>query len=150
MIAAVAVSPEEGTRIVDSGPPERDDSRKAARKQAHLSRMAMEVAGVLRQVLHGPKGEVRGLLLEDGRVGRFPSHAAEDLVSLLVPGTRLLLRGDGSRPPTAPSSRSERSAGHPMTCGVSTQRPPRTSTISCASTIGSTASLMRRTRPEQN
>jgi hypothetical protein len=95
MIAAVAVSPEEGTRIVDSGPSERDHSRKAARKQAHVSRTAMEVAGVLRHVLHGPKGEVRGLLLEDGRGGRFPPHAAKELASLLVPGTQLLLRGDG-------------------------------------------------------
>jgi hypothetical protein len=95
MIAAVTVSPAEGTRIVDGGPPERDEPHKMARKRAHASRTAMEVAGVLRQVLHGPKGEARGLLLEDGRVGRFPPHAAEDLMSLLVPGTQLLLRGDG-------------------------------------------------------
>jgi hypothetical protein len=95
MIAAVAVVPEEGPPIVDGGPPKDGDARKAARKGAHAARSTMDVAGVLRQVLHGPKGEVRGLLLEDGRAGRFPPHAAEGLASMLKPGSHLLLRGEG-------------------------------------------------------
>jgi hypothetical protein len=95
MIAAVAVTPEAGGCIVDNGPPDENTARKAARKQAHAGRSAMEVEGVLRQVLHGHKGEVRGLLLEDGRAGRFPPQTAEALVPLLEPGSRLLLRGDG-------------------------------------------------------
>jgi hypothetical protein len=95
MIAAVAVTPEEGTPIVDGGPPKDGDARKLARKQAHAARVAMEIEGVLRQVLHGPKGEMRGLLLEDGRAGRFPPHVAEGLTSMLKAGSRLLLRGEG-------------------------------------------------------
>jgi hypothetical protein len=55
----------------------------------------MEAQGVVRQALHGPKGEVRGLLLEDGRAGRFPPHAAKAVAALLVPGSPVLLRGDG-------------------------------------------------------
>lgn len=95
MIAAVALAPEEGTRIDDGGPPEDDDRRKVARRQARARRSAMQAEGVLRQVLHGPKGEARGVLFEDGRAGRFPPHAGAQLTPLLVTGGRLLLRGDG-------------------------------------------------------
>jgi len=95
MIAAVTVAPEEGPAIVDCGPPKDGEARKTARKQAHAARVAMDVEGALRQVLHGPKGEVRGLLLEDGRAARFPPHAAEGLASLLRPGSHLVVRGEG-------------------------------------------------------
>ncbi len=95
MVAAVSIAPEEGARIVDAGPPEDDEGRKAARKQAHTKRTAMEAQGVVRQLLHGPKGEVRGVVLQDGRSGRFPPHAAQDLAAMLVPNASVLLRGEG-------------------------------------------------------
>jgi hypothetical protein len=99
MIAAVSIAPEGGARIVDAGPPADDEGRKAARKQAHARRTEMEAQGVVRQVLHGPKGEVRGVLLEDGRAGRFPPHAAEALGGMLAPNARVLLRGEGLTTP---------------------------------------------------
>jgi hypothetical protein len=96
MIAAVSIAPEEGERIVDAGPPDHDKDREAARRNAaHAARSAMEAQGVVRQALHGPKGEVRGVLLEDGRAGRFPPHAAEAVAALLVPGRPVVLRGAG-------------------------------------------------------
>jgi len=95
MVAAVSVAPEEGAAIENGGPPLDEDTRKARRKQARGARTTMEARGVLRQVLHGPRGEVRGLLLEDGRSGRFPPHAAAAVAPRLVPGTPVLLRGDG-------------------------------------------------------
>ena len=99
MIAAVSIAPEEGDPIVDAGPPQDDGQRKARRKRAHAERAPMEVQGVVRQALHGPKGEVRGLLLEDGRTGRFPPHTAEAVAALLVAGSRVLLRGEGFAAP---------------------------------------------------
>ena len=99
MIAAVSVAPEEGDRIVDAGPPDDEAPRKVERRQAHAARSPMEVQGVVRQALHGPKGEMRGLLLEDGRTGRFPPHAAEGVAALLVAGKSVLLRGDGFATP---------------------------------------------------
>jgi hypothetical protein len=99
MIAAVALASEEGEGIADAGPPEHDPERRAHRKQAHASRFAMEAQGVVRQALHGPTGEARGLLLEDGRIGRFPPHMAEAVAALLVPGNPVLLRGDGFTTP---------------------------------------------------
>ena len=95
MIAAVSIAPEEGVRIVDAGPAEDGERRKAARKQAHAERTLIEAQGVVRQVLHGPKGEVRGVLLEDGRSGRFPPHAVEAVAGMLTPNKPVLLRGDG-------------------------------------------------------
>ena len=95
MIAAVSIAPEEGVRIVDAGPPEDGESRKAARKRAHAARAVIEAQGVVRQVLHGPRGEVRGVLLEDGRSGRFPPHAVEAVAGMLAASKPVLLRGDG-------------------------------------------------------
>ncbi len=95
MVSAVSIAPEDGERIVDRGPPEHDEARKAAHKKAQTKRMPMEAQGVVRRILHGPKGEVRGLMLEDGRAGRFPPHAAESVAGIAVPNASVLLRGDG-------------------------------------------------------
>ncbi len=95
MVAAVSIAPEEGARMVDAGPPDDDEGRKAGRKQTHAKRTAMEAQGVVRQLLHGPKGAVRGVMLEDGRFGRFPPHVAKDLAAMLVPNASVLLRGEG-------------------------------------------------------
>lgn len=91
MISAVSIAPEEGGRIVDAGPPGEGEKRKAARKQTPAP---TEAQGVVRQVLHGPKGEVRGVLLEDGRSGRFPPHAADAATDMLAPNKLIALRGD--------------------------------------------------------
>ena len=95
MIAAVSVASEAGPCIVDRGPPDKGKPPGQARKPAGGVRIAIEAEGVLRQVLHGPRGEVRGLLLEDGRVGRFPPQAAAGLAPHLQLKARVLLRGDG-------------------------------------------------------
>jgi hypothetical protein len=59
----------------------------------------VEVEGVVRRTLHGPKGETRGVLLADGRSGRFPPHAAEALAPLLQAGATVVLRGEGIATP---------------------------------------------------
>jgi hypothetical protein len=93
MVAAIALETETGRRIVDAGPSNKA-ARKEVRKHTAARRVSSEIEGVVRRALHGPKGEIRGLLLEDGRAGRFPSHAAAALLPLLGAGTRILLRGD--------------------------------------------------------
>ena len=50
--------------------------------------------GTVRRLLHGPKGEVRGVLLQDGRSGRFEPKEAAQLTPLWQPGIALILRGD--------------------------------------------------------
>jgi hypothetical protein len=94
MIAAVALETGESVRIVDGGPPKDDKKRRDLRKRAKARRAPVDIEGVVRRPLHGPKGEVRGVLLEDGHAGRFPPHAAEAIAPLLTAGSRIVLRGD--------------------------------------------------------
>ena len=95
MIAAVSIAPEEGDPIVDCGPPDQKGEHTADRRRVHLPRSEMEAQGIVRQALHGPKGEMRGVLLEDGRAGRFPPHAAASVATLVTRGEPIVLRGEG-------------------------------------------------------
>src|SRR5207244_11757748 len=65
LLAAVAVTAEDGRRIIDEGPEEH-------RQHPKVEREKMKVEGTVRLSLFGPKGELRGALLTDGtsiRVG---------------------------------------------------------------------------------
>jgi len=61
---------------------------------ATLSRL--KVAGKVERPMRGKKGEVNGVLLEDGTVVRFPPHAAFDFAVLLQPGQSLAAEGLGT------------------------------------------------------
>ncbi len=92
VFAAVAVTAGRGDPIIDNGPIDEE-----ARKQRHRSNkpLRMETEGVVRVSLFGPKGELRGALLEDGSVVRIDAKEAAALVELLRPGARIALRGAG-------------------------------------------------------
>jgi hypothetical protein len=72
VLAAVAIDIN-GKRIDDQGPPEPHD-----KKPPHPHREDAEAEGVIARFLHGPKGERRGLMLEDGLQVRFPKHLEEE------------------------------------------------------------------------
>ncbi len=100
LLAAVAFETEQGTRYVDQGPPKHDPkhhrpkhARPGHEDAAVPPEKPVDLAGTVRRTLHGPKGETRGLLLDDGRSGRFPPHAADDLRPLLQAGAAIVLRG---------------------------------------------------------
>ena len=101
MIAAVAIEAESGKRIVDNGPPKEapgehgDEGRGKLKHDAKARHAPMEAEGMVRRSLHGPKGETRGALLEDGRIIRVPPHEAKRRGPLLQPGARLAARGPG-------------------------------------------------------
>lgn len=94
MIAAVSVQADGGRLIVDDGPPEHTEAPAEAHRKAREVRSHAEIEGVVRRPLHGPKGELRGLLLEDGRSGRFPPHHAPAVASLLQSGAAVVIRGE--------------------------------------------------------
>ncbi len=109
MIAAVAIEAGPGRRIVDNGP--REEKRDGHGKDAHAKNghgkeghkpdkapppPPVDVEGVVERSLHGPKGELRGALLEDGRIVRVPPHEARENGSLLHPGARIAARGPGT------------------------------------------------------
>ena len=92
MVAAVSIGVAEGETIVDEGPDHEPEKRheKAAAEPA-----PMEIAGTVAMSLHGPKGELRGALLEDGTSLRMPPHAAAELAEYLTPGASVHAWGHG-------------------------------------------------------
>jgi hypothetical protein len=91
MVAAVAIDTTKG-RILDEGPHAREHDS-AFEKAKHGP---MSAQGVVKQAIHGPKGETRGAVLEDGRIIRLPPHEAERLSGLLKKGSKIAVRGDGA------------------------------------------------------
>ncbi|MGJ4907774.1 hypothetical protein [Bradyrhizobium sp. HKCCYLS2033] len=88
LLAAVAVSAEDGRHIIDHGP---DEEREHPKHDHHR----MDVEGKVRLSLFGPKGELRGALLTDGTVVRIGPKEAKEIAELLAPKATLAVRGDG-------------------------------------------------------
>jgi hypothetical protein len=96
LIAAVAIETMDGRRIVDNGLPKKhDDEEKPGKHVVKPRHEPMHAEGTIRRVLHGPSGEARGALLEDGTIIRIPPHEAERIAHFLSPGRRLAARGAG-------------------------------------------------------
>jgi hypothetical protein len=96
MIVAVIIEAADGSRIEDDGLPTRkwpgleSDHRIKRRERGQL-----EVEALVRRILHGPDGETRGVLLDDGTTVVLPLHRDEDLAELLSPASWLTVRGAG-------------------------------------------------------
>ena len=96
MIAAVAIDLPDGTRILDNGPEkDRKRKKKEGKHAPALKHHPMHAEGIVRCVLHGPKGETRGLLLMDGKTIRFPPQEAKRVAHVLSAGKEVAVRGDG-------------------------------------------------------
>jgi hypothetical protein len=91
MIAAVAIDTSKG-RILDEGPHVREDD--SAFENAKCG--PMSVQGVVKQAIHGPKGEMRGAVLEDGRIIRLSTHEVERFADLLKKGAKISANGEGA------------------------------------------------------
>jgi hypothetical protein len=91
MVAAVAIDTPKG-RILDDGPDAREDD--SAFEKAKYGPMSAH--GVVKRPIHGPKGETRGAVLEDGRIIRLPPHEAERFSALLTQGSKVFVAGDGA------------------------------------------------------
>jgi hypothetical protein len=91
MVAAVAIDTPKG-RILDDGPGAREDDA-AFEKAKHRP---MSAQGIVKQSIHGPKGETRGAVLEDGRIIRLPPREAERFSGLLLKGSKISVAGEGA------------------------------------------------------
>ena len=91
MVAAVAIDTAKG-RILDEGPEVREDDETFER----ATHSPMSAQGIVKQAIHGPKGETRGAVLEDGRIIRLPPHEAKRFSDLLAKGARISVKGDGA------------------------------------------------------
>lgn len=93
MIAAVSLKSKTGKVLLDEGP--HRDGDKPHRPDAQRS--PMDAGGEVLLSLCGPKGELRGALLDDGTSLRMPPHAAAELASYLAPGAHVHAWGQGIR-----------------------------------------------------
>ncbi len=96
MIACVAIESFKGVRIDDTGPAANGRKGNPPKNHRHVDDDGLrriEIEDTIERELHGPKGELRGLLLASGRIARFPPHAADDARSLLRAGTLIAVRG---------------------------------------------------------
>jgi hypothetical protein len=91
MVAAVAIETPKG-RILDEGPDVREDDD-AFERARHGP---MSAQGIVKQAIHGPKGETRGAVLEDGRIIRLPPHEAKRFADLLNKGAKISASGEGA------------------------------------------------------
>ena len=91
-----------GEAVVDRGPPA---GGPGAGPQAgpRPAGTAMEASGVAKMALHGPRGEVNGVLLEDGTAIHLPPQEASRLADGLKPGQLVAVRGEGISGPTGRS-----------------------------------------------
>ncbi|MCY0388735.1 hypothetical protein OVY01_16290 [Robbsia sp. Bb-Pol-6] len=92
LIAAVALIPTRDEAIVDDGPPRSEPATRRAGKP-------MDVQGAVVRQLYGPRGDVRGALLEDGTSLRMAPHAALALHDYLAPGAHVQAWGQGTTSP---------------------------------------------------
>jgi hypothetical protein len=93
LIVAAIIEAANGFRIEDSGAPLLSIERANGHKEHARSRL--EVEALVRRTLHGPTGELRGLLLDDGTTVALPVHGGEDLGELLSPASWVTVRGAG-------------------------------------------------------
>lgn len=92
MIAAVALTTADGRTIVDDGPG--PDGKK--REPHHRAKPGqLTVSGTVRLSLFGPKGDLRGALLDDGSMVRLDAKEAPHFAERLSPRATLAARGEG-------------------------------------------------------
>jgi hypothetical protein len=81
-----------GRTVVDSGlGPGSDCPRQVPGNDANGT---VEVQGAIRMSLHGARGEINGVLLDDGTVLRLPPDAASNMSALLQSGKSVVAQGD--------------------------------------------------------
>ena len=92
IVVAVSIQAENGEAIVDEGP--RRAHHEHDNETLGVERHAAELAGTVTLSLFGPKGELRGALLDDGTSLRVAPHAAAELDAYLMPGARVRAWGE--------------------------------------------------------
>jgi hypothetical protein len=89
-----------GKTVVDNGPPGpgRHGPPPPHGPMGPRGMMGMpelQAQGVVKMQLHGPRGELNGVLLADGTMVHFPPPDADRLSAMLVVGQTIMVRGNG-------------------------------------------------------
>lgn len=96
-----------GQSVTDTGPPSGGPSpkhdRKGKKDHGPGPRAAagepMQAQGPIKAQLHGPRGDLNGVLLADGTLVRLPPPEARRLAGQLAVGQTLFVRGNGMENP---------------------------------------------------
>jgi hypothetical protein len=96
LIVASIIEAEDGSRIEDAG---RVGAHRTFAADVGLNRgrerSRLQVEALVRRALHGPSGELRGVLLDDGTTVFFSVQDGENLEELLSPAAWVTVRGAG-------------------------------------------------------
>lgn len=65
------------------------------RSRPETARQPLESQGVIKEQLHGPRGNLNGVLLADGTIVRLPPPDAQRMGTALAVGQNVFVRGDG-------------------------------------------------------
>ncbi|MCL1552298.1 hypothetical protein [Xanthomonas nasturtii] len=95
MLVALAIDPEGGKRILDEGPhgPHAKPKPKPKPPGKPPKPEVAQHSGTITRLLHGPHGQVHGVLLDDAVTVRFAPHAGADFAKQLVVGKPLVAEG---------------------------------------------------------
>jgi hypothetical protein len=91
VIAAVSLVPADGVEILDEGPDAPHQEAPPAGDEA--VKHDAKAGGVVRLTLYGPKGELRGAVLEDGTAIRLGKKEAQRFADLLQLGAAVAVEG---------------------------------------------------------
>lgn len=80
--------------VTDAGPGGAPGPHSLGRRP-EAARQPLEAQGVIKAQLHGPRGNLNGVLLADGTIARLPPPEAKRLAATLAVGQNVFVRGDG-------------------------------------------------------
>jgi hypothetical protein len=92
-IVASALTGQRGQSVADQGPPPPGTRPPPPPGQPAPGAQLGTAQGRILQVLHGPRGDANGAILDDGTTLKFPPPTAWQTVSLLQPGQSVVAQG---------------------------------------------------------
>ena len=93
-VVATALTGQRGQSVVDQGPPPPGMRPPPPPPgQAAPGEQLATVQGRILQVLHGPRGDMNGAILDDGTTLKLPPPSAWQVASLLQPGQSVVAQG---------------------------------------------------------
>lgn len=93
-VVATALTGQRGQSVVDQGPPPPGMRPPPPPPgQAAPGAQMATVQGRILQVLHGPRGDMNGAILDDGTTLKLPPPSAWQMASLLQPGQSVVAQG---------------------------------------------------------
>ncbi len=108
-----------GQTVTDNGPPAGGPGRHGPNAGGQL----LQVQGPIKEQLHGPRGDLNGVLLQDGTIVRLPPPEAQRLAAKLAPGQQLYAQGYGMASPLGKVVAAQ-SIGPNQSQAVALQMPP--------------------------